>query len=166
MKTVICKDIYGKEYVVPAEELNIRVAVYAVIIKDNKILLTRQWDGYSLIGGGIKKGETTEEAIVREVFEETGLTIVPDKCIHQSTSFFKRTFKDFKANQSIHLYFTCSNFSGTLSNKEITKSEKNYTYDIPEWVDLGVIEDTKFRHSVDLQILLNAYRGFYPKGQC
>ena len=71
-KPIICKDVFGNQYTVPVDELNIRVGVYAVIIKDNKILLTRQWDGYSLIGGGVEKGETIEESIVREVKEETG----------------------------------------------------------------------------------------------
>lgn len=165
MKTIICKDIYNKEYEVPVEELTIRVAVYALIIKDNKILLTHQWDGYSLAGGGIKKGETAEEAIIREVYEETGLRIIPDKVVYQSTSFFKRTFKDFSANQSIQLYFACNKFSGTLNNNQITKSEVNYTYDIPEWVKLDKLDNITFRHSVDLQILLKAYNEFYPKGK-
>lgn len=50
-KTIICKDVFGNQYTVPVDELNIRVGVYAVIIENGKILLTRQWDGYSLIGG-------------------------------------------------------------------------------------------------------------------
>ena len=41
-KTIICKDVFGNQYTVPVDELNIRVGVYAVIIEDNKILLTRQ----------------------------------------------------------------------------------------------------------------------------
>lgn len=41
-KTIICKDVYGNQYAVPVDELNIHVGVYAVIIEDNKILLTRQ----------------------------------------------------------------------------------------------------------------------------
>ena len=86
IKSIICKDVFGNQYTVPIDDLNIRVGVYAVIIEDNKILLTRQWDGYSLIGGGVEKGETIEESIVREVKEETGLTITPDKIIHQALS--------------------------------------------------------------------------------
>lgn len=35
-KTIICKDVYGNQYTVPVDELNIRVGVYAVIIEDNK----------------------------------------------------------------------------------------------------------------------------------
>ena len=88
-KTVICKDVFGNQYTVPVDELNIRVGVYAVVIEDNKILLTRQWDGYSLIGGGVEKGETIEESIVREVKEETGLTIMPDKINSPGNYFFQ-----------------------------------------------------------------------------
>ncbi|MEW4354899.1 8-oxo-dGTP diphosphatase [Streptococcus pneumoniae] len=34
------------------------------------------WSGYAFPGGHIEKGESLHEAVVREVFEETGLTIV------------------------------------------------------------------------------------------
>ena len=54
-KSIICKDVFGNQYTVPVDELNIRVGVYAVIIEDNKILLTRQWDGYSLIDTPIQR---------------------------------------------------------------------------------------------------------------
>ena len=142
IKSIICKDVFGNQYTVPVDELNIRVGVYAVIIEDNKILLTRQWDGYSLIGGGVEKGETIEESIVREVKEETGLTITPDKIIHQATTFFKRN-AEAQANQSIQLYFT--------------HSQKNYTNGTPEWVDLSEVDNINFRHSVDLRTILQAY---------
>ncbi|QHU92866.1 hypothetical protein GWK77_01580 [Candidatus Saccharibacteria bacterium oral taxon 488] len=36
-KSIICKDVFGNQYTVPVDELNIRVGVYAVIIKDNKM---------------------------------------------------------------------------------------------------------------------------------
>ncbi|QHU91514.1 NUDIX domain-containing protein [Candidatus Saccharibacteria bacterium oral taxon 955] len=149
-KTVICKDVFGNQYTVPVDELNISVGVYAVIIEDNKILLTRQWDGYSLIGGSVEKGETIEESIVREVKEETGLTIMPDKIIHQATTFFKRN-AEAQANQSIQLY-------GQINNDNITDSEKTYTNGTPEWVDLDKIDDINFRHSVGLRTILCAYR--------
>ena len=156
-KSIICKDVFGNQYTVPVDELNIRVGVYAVIIEDNKILLTRQWDGYSLIGGGVEKGETIEESIVREVKEETRLTIMPDKIIHQATTFFKRN-AETQANQSIQLYFTHSQLHGQINNDNITDSEKTYTNGTPEWVDLDKIEDINFRHSVSLRTILGAYR--------
>ncbi|MFC2510722.1 MAG: NUDIX domain-containing protein [Candidatus Nanoperiomorbus sp.] len=156
-KTIVCKDVYGNQYTVPVDELNIRVGVYAVIIEDNKILLTRQWDGYSLIGGGVEKGETIEESIVREVKEETGLTIMPDKIIHQVTTFFKRN-AEAQANQSIQLYFIHSQLRGKINNDNITDSEKTYTNGTPEWVDLDKIDGINFRHSVSLETIMRAYR--------
>ncbi len=32
-KSIICKDVFGNQYTVPVDELNIRVGVYAVIIE-------------------------------------------------------------------------------------------------------------------------------------
>lgn len=155
-KTIICKDVFGNQYTVPVDELNIRVGVYAVIIENGKILLTRQWDGYSLIGGGVEKGETIEKAVIREVKEETGLAMMPDKIIHQATTFFKRN-AEAEANQSIQLYFTHSQLRGGISNDKITASEKTYTHGTPEWVDLSEIDKINFRHSVSLTTILRTY---------
>lgn len=53
--------------------LNIRVG--AIIMKDGKILMVgnERANYFYSVGGRIKFGETAEEAIVREVFEETGV---------------------------------------------------------------------------------------------
>ena len=53
--------------------LNIRVG--AIIIKDGKFLMVgnERSDYLYSVGGRIKFGETAEEAIIREVFEETGV---------------------------------------------------------------------------------------------
>ncbi|RKV98823.1 MAG: NUDIX domain-containing protein [Candidatus Saccharimonas sp.] len=114
-KSIICKDVFGNQYTVPVDELNIRVGVYAVIIEDNKILLTRQWDGYSLIGGGVEKGETIEESIIREVKEETGLVIMPDKIIHQATTFLSATLR-----RKLISRFSCTSRIASCTGKSIT----------------------------------------------
>ena len=53
--------------------INIRVG--AIILKDTRILMVRNYlsDYFYSVGGRIKFGETAEEAVVREVFEETGV---------------------------------------------------------------------------------------------
>ena len=59
--------------------LNIRVG--AIIMKDGKILMVgndRSNYLYS-VGGRIKFGETAEEAVVREVLEETGVKLEVDR---------------------------------------------------------------------------------------
>ncbi len=59
-----------------------RISAYALICKDGKILLCRiskelpRWQGsWTLPGGGLNFGESPEEAVIREVEEETGLCI-------------------------------------------------------------------------------------------
>ena len=59
--------------------LNIRVG--AIIMKDGKILMVGNERAnyiYS-VGGRIKFGETAEEAIVREIYEETGVKMEIDR---------------------------------------------------------------------------------------
>lgn len=154
--TVICKDVFGNEYECPVDKLDVRIGVYAVIIRDEKILLARQWDGYSIIGGGVEKGESLEEAFIREIKEETGLSAKPGKLIHHATTFFKRDEKS-QARQSYQFYFTHSTLDGNIHNSNITDSEKTYTNDTPEWVELSKIDEIDFRHSVDLGAILAAY---------
>jgi 8-oxo-dGTP diphosphatase len=58
------------------------LAVSAAIIRDGKVLIVRRarppaYGVFTLPGGGVEAGETLHAAIVREVREETGLTIEP-----------------------------------------------------------------------------------------
>jgi len=53
------------------DELCIVTSVHAICIQDNKVLLSKIKDrGFSYPGGHIESGESTEEAIHREVYEE------------------------------------------------------------------------------------------------
>ena len=56
------------------------VGVGAVVVKDDQVLLIRRGKPprageWSLPGGGVELGETTEAAVLREVREETGLAV-------------------------------------------------------------------------------------------
>ena len=66
--------------------LNIRVG--AIIMKDGKLLMVgnERADYLYSVGGRIKFGETAEEAVVREVFEETGVKMEIDRLgfIHEN----------------------------------------------------------------------------------
>ena len=58
--------------------LNIRAG--AIIMKDGKLLMVGNDRNYLYsVGGRLKFGETAEEAVVREVFEETGVRMEVDR---------------------------------------------------------------------------------------
>ncbi len=61
-------------------------AVRAIIIgQDRKVLVMRRdkqsGDYYTLVGGRVNEGETQEQALVREVKEETGLDITKSRLV-------------------------------------------------------------------------------------
>jgi ADP-ribose pyrophosphatase YjhB (NUDIX family) len=58
------------------------LAVSAAILRDGRMLLVRRARApalglFTLPGGGVEAGETLAEALVREVHEETGMTVEP-----------------------------------------------------------------------------------------
>jgi 8-oxo-dGTP diphosphatase len=55
-----------------------RLRVCGVILRDDKILMVQHQDRgriyWTLPGGGVESGETPQQAVVREAWEETGLS--------------------------------------------------------------------------------------------
>ena len=71
-------------------KLNVRSGI--IIIKDNKILLHKNdnKENYSLPGGGVHFLESSEEAIIREIREETGLDIKVENFVSTIENIFER----------------------------------------------------------------------------
>ena len=87
-KKVVCRNKDGEEKEVLASELKFRPSVYGILIEHNKVLLSKQWDGYDFPGGGVEIYETMEEALKREFLEETGLKVRVRQIIHGETSMY------------------------------------------------------------------------------
>ena len=87
--------------------LNIRVG--AIIMKDGKILMVSNERASYLysVGGRIKFGETAEEAIRREVFEETGVTMEIDRLgfVHENYFYGDASTNLCKLIYEISFYF-------------------------------------------------------------
>lgn len=65
----------------PKTTMPARLGANAIITCGNKLLLEkrRDCDIWGLVGGGVKKQETPLQAITREVYEELGLRISPER---------------------------------------------------------------------------------------
>lgn len=80
----------GKDMTVPCDEGLINLRVGAIILKDGKFLMVcSDRDDYLYsVGGRIQFGETSEEAVVREVEEETGVRMEIDRLGFVSEVYF------------------------------------------------------------------------------
>ena len=61
----------------PKTTMRARLGANAVITWDGKILLEkrRDCDLWGLVGGGVKKGEHQDQAMIREIYEELGIKV-------------------------------------------------------------------------------------------
>jgi 8-oxo-dGTP diphosphatase len=93
-------------------------AVAATIIHDGKVLLVIRGNSpsegkWGIPGGVVELGETTERAIVREVFEETNVVIKPMKLLTVIDSIGK----DLSGKIRVHyilLEYLCDYISGEV----------------------------------------------------
>ena len=65
----------------PKPNMPARLGANAIITCDGKLLLEKRRDSdtWGLVGGGVKKHETEEQGITREIYEELGLRIPRQK---------------------------------------------------------------------------------------
>lgn len=151
-KTVKCRTIDGTFKEFPVSELSFRPSVYGIAIKDGCVLLSPQWDGYDIPGGGIDLGELVTDTLVRELREETGLNVKPLRVLHVQDDFFFHPHKK-KPLQTPLIYFLCEVIGGEISDKNFDIHEKEYAKKA-EWVALGKIPSLKFYNPIDTPKLI------------
>lgn len=79
-----------KDLTVKIEDGMLNIRVGAIIMRGNKFLMVENdmFDHLYSVGGRIKFGESAEQAVVREVFEETGVKMEVDRLGFVHENFF------------------------------------------------------------------------------
>lgn len=114
---------------------NVELTVLCLIKKDNKYLLQNRvkedWNGYALPGGHVEPGESIVEAVVREMKEETGLTILNPKLCG---------VKQFPIEEGRYIVFLfqASKFEGSLCSSD---EGIMHWVDVDEVQNLNTVED-------------------------
>ena len=157
VNTVTCHDIWGKKKKFPVSQLKLRVSVYGLLLSGREILLAREWDGYDFPGGGIEIGESIEQSLKREFYEETGLSVSVGKFLEVHEDFFINISKK-KPIHSILMYYICKNPRGKVSTEFLAGDEKKWMKKA-EWLSLDRIKKIKFYNSVDSVKLIQKARG-------
>lgn len=84
-----------------------RPGVYAVLVREDRVLLTHQDEPipeFQLPGGGIDPGETPLAALHREVFEETGWSIMRPRRLGAFRRFTYMPEYDLWAEKICHIF--------------------------------------------------------------
>jgi 8-oxo-dGTP pyrophosphatase MutT (NUDIX family) len=94
----------------------------AAVIRNNEreILLQRNTNGWSLPAGAVDPGETPAQAIVREVSEETGLSVRPLRVlgVFGGADGFRYTYANGDQVEYMCILFECEVLGGQLHGRD------------------------------------------------
>ena len=106
-----------------------RPSVRGIIFDDNgniAMIYSRKCHFYKFPGGGIEGNETHLEALVREIKEETGMTLIPDS-VKEFGEVLKIQNGDESGKDIIHIqqnfYYTCR-VEDEIGSQELDDGEK------------------------------------------
>ena len=138
-----------------------RTNARAVIVKDGNLLLMKRFkidrEYYTLLGGGVEQGETTEQAALREVKEESGIIVANPRLIYVEEA------GDPFGMQYVYL---CDYVSGEPalpadSEEAFWSTPGKNTYE-PCWFDYKKLDDIPFVSPLLKEALIKARTSGFP----
>lgn len=138
-----------------------RKAVRTIVVKDDQLLvMNRNKFGriyFALVGGGVEPGETTEQAALRELKEETGLEVKNPRLVY---------IEDAGPVFGTQYIYLCDYVSGEPSlpadsiEAKIAAAGKNLY--VPAWLPISDLPKTAFLSEALKNRLINDLEHGFP----
>lgn len=137
VNVVLFNKLIGMEKSEVKGQVHNRLAVRAVIVQNNQLLMVKNKKGdIKFPGGGIESGESHEEALKREVVEETGYKL---SCgIEHIGRVVERRIDQYDSDAIFEMesnYYKCE-LSGHRVNQSLDQYEEELGFE-PVWVEIG-----------------------------
>lgn len=139
----------------------LRHTARGIVIHQDRLLLMERWRPdkhyFSVPGGGIEPGETPEQTVVRELFEETGCEVAVDRQLYLLRL----------PDGTEHHIFHCDYISGEphlpADSPEALLHDSDNRFR-PGWLELSTLETAPFLvwEPIRRQLLHDLSHGFPP----
>lgn len=128
--------------------------VSGAVIKNNKIMLNKlkNDDFWTFVGGKVAFGESSEKAIIREYFEETGATIEVERLVACVENFFVFNSKQW---HEILFFYVLKDENGELDIFEGERAIRDNSDGIYKWFDLTELDKIKIQPECSRRIINN-----------
>lgn len=120
------------------------VRAYGILINDDEVLLVRSSSAqinpplWWLPGGGIDFGEAPEETLLREIREETGLTI-KDPVLHDVVSDIRRRPNGDRIH-TVRVLYRVSLGGGELRHESVGTTDQAQWYDVDALAGVNIAD--------------------------
>ena len=127
-----------KEWVFTDDKSLCHFRVAGVLIRDGRIFLQKVKNDYTLPGGHVDYGETSEKALVREFKEELGVDVSCERLLWVEENFWK--WGDKNAHGISFYYLVSLNENDDLPDDFVEFSNDNNNVSL-QWVSLEDLQN-------------------------